>query len=227
MDMAGIRGLSGFAARAKIVRNSDQPRQVLPAGSRADSRRLTMPQSSSGQSFGRLATGAALGLMAGLAIPHARKAVMQGPSLAAGDWVAGLTAEHRMVEKMFDALLKTSDDEMLKREMLLTKIAYALTKHAIEEENVIYPALSENAHAEQAHHLSDDHAKMKTFIYDLRRISSKDPQWLVRAREFWTDLQEHMRQEEDDIFPAFRDALPAEENARLTKMMNWEGFKVA
>jgi hypothetical protein len=36
-----------------------------------------------------------------------------------------------------------------------------------------------------------------------------------------------MRQEEDEVFPAFRDALPAEENARLTKMMNWEGFKVA
>ncbi|RAK59673.1 hemerythrin domain-containing protein [Phenylobacterium hankyongense] len=186
-----------------------------------------MPHSTSDHSFGRLATGAAFGLLAGLAIPHARKAVMQGPALAAGDWVAGLTAEHRMVEKMFDTLLATSDEEMLKREMLLTKIAYALTKHAIEEENVIYPALSENAHAEQAHHLVDDHAKAKTFIYDLRRISSRDPQWLLRAREFWTDLQEHMRQEEDEIFPTFRDALPAEENARLTKMMNWEGFKVA
>src|SRR4051812_15177935 len=108
-----------------------------------------MRQASSGNSLGRIAAGAAIGLAAGLAIPHARKLAMQGPSLAAGDWVAALTAEHRMVEKLFDQLLATADDELVKREMLLTKIAYALNKHAIEEENVIYPALSENAYADQ------------------------------------------------------------------------------
>ena len=186
-----------------------------------------MPNAMSGQSFGRLATGAALGLVAGLAIPHARKAVMQGPSIAAGDWVAALTVEHQMVQKLFDTLLKTSDDEMVKREMLLTKIAYALTKHAIEEENVIYPALAETARTAEAQHLTQDHAEVKTFIYDLRRISSTDPRWLIKAQAFYTQLLEHMREEEDDIFPSFRDSLPEEENAKLTRMMNWEGFKVA
>jgi hemerythrin superfamily protein len=180
-----------------------------------------------GHSFGRLATGAALGLMAGLAIPHARKAVMQAPSLTAGDWVQALTAEHRLVEKTFQALLKTSDDEVLKREMLLTKIAYALTKHAIEEENVIYPALAENARAEQSQHLTQDHAQVKTFIYDLRRTETSDPRWLIKAQAFFETLQKHVREEEDEVFPAFRDALPAAENARLTRMLNWEGFKVA
>jgi hemerythrin superfamily protein len=111
--------------------------------------------------------------------------------------------------------------------MLLTKIAYALTKHAIEEENVIYPALAENARTEQSRHLTQDHAEVKTFIYDLRRIPSTDPRWLVKAQAFYTELQRHMREEENDIFPAFRDSLPPEENAKLTKMMNWEGFKVA
>jgi hemerythrin superfamily protein len=180
-----------------------------------------------GHSFGRLATGAALGLMAGLAIPHARKAVMQAPSLAAGDWVEALTAEHRLVEKTFAMLLKTSDDEVLKREMLLTKIAYALTKHAIEEENVIYPALAENARTDQSQHLTQDHAEVKTFIYDLRRTETSDPRWLIKAQAFFESLQRHMREEEDEVFPAFRDALPAQENARLTRMLNWEGFKVA
>jgi iron-sulfur cluster repair protein YtfE (RIC family) len=186
-----------------------------------------MRQASPGHSFGRLAAGAALGLAAGLAIPHAKKLAMQGPSLAAGDWVAALTAEHRMVEKLFDQLLATTEDQMVKREMLLTKIAYAINKHAIEEENVIYPALAENAYADQARHLAEEHQETKTFIYDLRRISSTDPAWILTAREFWTKLEQHMRTEEDEVFPAFRDALPAEENGKLTAMMNWEGFKVA
>jgi len=186
-----------------------------------------MTQAQSGGSLGRLATGAAIGLFAGLAIPHARKTVMQGPSILAGDWVDALTAEHRLVEKAFEALLQTGDTEMAKREMLLTKIAYALTKHAIEEENVIYPALTENGMADQAQHLIADHGEVKTFIYDLRRISSTDPQWIGQVRGFWTKLQAHVREEEDEIFPTFRARLPQEENAKLTKMMNWEGFKVA
>jgi hemerythrin superfamily protein len=185
-----------------------------------------MPHSSNG-TFGRFATGAALGLAAGLVLPHARKAMMQGPSLAAGDWVEALKAEHRLVEKLFDQLLQTGDADMLKREMLLTKIAYALNKHAIEEENVIYPALSEGGRLEQAHQFADDHALIKTFIYDLRRISSTAPEWLPKAREFWATVEAHVREEEQQVFPAFHDAMSSEENGKLTGMMNWEGLKVA
>ena len=186
-----------------------------------------MPHAPSGNSFGRLAAGAALGLAAGLALPHARKLAMQGPTMAAGDWVQALTTEHRMVEKLFEQMLQTGDEAMMKREMLLTKIAYALNKHGIEEENVIYPALSENAFPDQARHLAEEHQQIKTFIYDLRRISSTDAAWLPRAQEFFDTVQRHVREEEDEVFPAFRDSLPAEENGKLTGMMNWEGLKVA
>ena len=186
-----------------------------------------MPQAQRGNTFGRLATGAALGLFAGLALPAARKAVMQGPSAAAGDWMEALKAEHRVVEKAFQSLLQTTTDEMAKREMLLSKIAYALTKHAIEEENVVYPALAEHGHRDQAHHSIEEHGQVKTFIFDLRRMPSGDPAWINRALAFWTALQKHVREEEDEIFPAFRERLSREESAKLTRMMNWEGFKVA
>lgn len=186
-----------------------------------------MPQTTSNGHFGRLATGAALGFMAGLALPHARKAVMQGPSIAAGDWADALMAEHRMVEKAFQALLATDQGDHLKRQMLLTKIAYALTKHAIEEENVIYPALMEHGRGEMARHLTEDHGQVKTFIFELRRMSTEEVGWIEKAHSFFESLQHHVREEEEEVFPSFREMLPAEENARLTRMMNWEGFKVA
>jgi hemerythrin superfamily protein len=185
-----------------------------------------MPQTSNGH-LGRLATGAALGFVAGLALPHARKAVMQGSSVAAGDWVEALKAEHRVVEKAFQSLLATTEADHLKREMLLTKIAYALTKHAVEEENVVYPALMEGGREATARHLIADHGQVKTFIYELRRMSSTEAAWIETARSFFESLQHHVREEEEEVFPSFRASLPAEENARLTRMMNWEGFKVA
>jgi hemerythrin superfamily protein len=186
-----------------------------------------MPHAASNGHLGRLATGAAFGFMAGLALPHARKALMQAPSLAAGDWVDALMAEHRMVEKAFQALLATETGDHLKRQMLLTKIAYALTKHGIEEENVIYPAMMEHGRQDMARHLTEDHGQVKTFIFELRRKPTDDLSWIETARAFFECIQHHVREEEEEVFPSFRDALPAEENARLTKMMNWEGFKVA
>lgn len=177
--------------------------------------------------IGTMATGAAIGLLAGLAIPHARKAMMQAPSIAAGSWIDGLKAEHRMVEKTFQAALATTETDVLKREMLLTKIAYALTKHGIEEENVIYPALVEHGYAEQAKHLVEDHGQVKTFIYELRNLPSDDIRWRSTLQGFFTHLQSHIREEEEDVFPMFENALSAEASAKLTAMLNWEGYKVA
>jgi hemerythrin superfamily protein len=185
-----------------------------------------MSYASNGQ-FGRLATGAAIGLAAGLAIPAARKALMQAPSLAAGGWADALKAEHRMVEKAFQLALDTTERDVAKREMLLMKIAYALTKHAVEEENVIYPALVQHGREDEARRLVDDHGQVKTFIFELKALPSDDPRWRTTLQTFFTGLQSHIREEEEEVFPAFEAMLPAEENARLAKLMNWEGFKVA
>jgi hypothetical protein len=40
-------------------------------------------------------------------------------------------------------------------------------------------------------------------------------------------LEAHMRMEENEVFPALRDALSAEKNAKLTTAMNREGMKLA
>jgi hemerythrin superfamily protein len=185
-----------------------------------------MPNSHS-PNLGPLATGAAIGFMAGLALPHARKAMMQAPSVVAGDWMAALKAEHRLVEKAFEAALATTENDVLKRQMLLAKIAHALTKHAVEEENVVYPALAEHGHAEVARHLVEDHGQVKTFIYELRGVAPDDIRWRSTLQGFFTHLQSHIREEEDEIFPMFENALPPHESARLTRMLNWEGYKVA
>jgi hemerythrin superfamily protein len=176
---------------------------------------------------GKLAGMAALGFVAGVAATQAKKVAIQGVSLAAGDWLDALKADHRLVEKLFQTLNATSNDQAIKREMLLTKIAYALNKHAIEEENVVYPALSHTTQHDQALHLAEEHARIKTFIYDLRTIDPHDPRWLMRSKEFEMFVREHVREEEEQIFPLFQESLSPGENSKLTTMLNWEGFKVA
>ena len=180
-----------------------------------------------GGGLGRMALPLAIGAIAGLAMTQGKKLAVQGPSIAAGDWMEALKAEHRMVETLFETLLATDETQKTRRNMLLGKIAYALTKHATQEENVIYPALKEAQPGGQADHLSHDHAQIKTFIFELKRMDAADPRWLLRAREFFECIQHHVREEEDEIFPGLFSSLSDEENGRLTKMMNWEGYKVA
>ena len=52
-------------------------------------------------------------------------------------------------------------------------------------------------------------------------------EWLARVRDFRSMIKEHMRMEEDEVFPKFRNSLSEEQNSKLTAMMNKEGFKLA
>jgi hemerythrin superfamily protein len=181
-----------------------------------------------GGGFGRMAALVGIGALAGLAAGQARKVAMQGPSIASGDWMEALKTEHRMVEKLFETLLATDESQTTKRNAVLGKIAYALSKHAVQEENVIYPALKEaQPGGDSAGGLVHDHADIKTFIFELKRMEASDPRWIVRAREFQQLIERHVREEEDQIFPALASSLSSEENGKLTAMMNWEGYKVA
>jgi hemerythrin superfamily protein len=53
------------------------------------------------------------------------------------------------------------------------------------------------------------------------------PDWLARVRDFRSMIQEHMRMEEEEVFPKFRNALSEEQNAKLSARMNKEGLKMA
>jgi len=180
------------------------------------------------RTFPRLAAGAVtLGFFAGLAFPQARKAIAQAPVNGRAEWVTALTAEHQKIRKLFDRLMETRDDQAAKRELLLARLARALAKHSAEEEYVIYPALMESVRRDEAKRLFNDHGEVKHFIYDLRRIPAGQTRWLVVAQEFRDHLDEHMRREEVEIFPSFHDALSADENIQLTRMLNAEGFKLS
>ena len=165
---------------------------------------------------GAVIAGAAVGFLAGLAVSPARKALMEGAEALAGDWADVLTAEHHAVEALFDALQATHE----------TQIAHALNKHAIQEENVIYPALRRIDEAE-ARRLFSDHADIKTLLSELQYdIEKDDPRWIEKVRALALEVTEHAREEEDEVFPRMR-AMGEEVNASLTRRLHWEGLKVA
>ena len=178
-------------------------------------------------STGVLVGAAVAGAAVGLAANMGRKLFVQMTSGATGDWVEALTTEHEMTLALFDKIEATGDDQTMMRSHLLAKLKYALTKHALEEENVVYPALRQANLSEEADELSSEHGYVKTYLYELETMANDSPEWLARVRDFRTMIEEHMREEENDIFPRFRSRLSDEQNAMITSMVNKEGFKFA
>ena len=176
---------------------------------------------------GVLVGAAVAGAAVGLAANMGRKLFVQFSSGAAGDWFEALKTEHEMTLAIFDKIEATDDDQTMMRSHLLAKLKYALSKHAIQEEMVIYPALRQASETDEADDLTSDHGYVKTYLYELETLANDDPQWIARVRDFRTMIEEHMREEENDIFPRLRDQLSEEQNAKLTSMMNKEGFKFA
>lgn len=172
---------------------------------------------------GTAAAGAAIGVLAMLG----RKAAIQATTAFAGNWDEALAAEHSAVRKVFDALEATDENAKMKRNLLLANLKHALTKHAIEEENVIYPALHEAGRAAEADHLYAEHAQVKQYLYELENMPSSSPEWIATVRKFRSDIEKHMTEEESTLFPSLRKQLSEEKNKQLTMAMNKEGFKVA
>ncbi len=199
---------------------------------KTDSRQGSRSRSSQDSSFGGgntgVIAGAALaGAAIGIAANVGRKLFVQFSTGASGDWFEALKAEHQATLALFDKIEATDDSQTMMRAHLLMKLKYALDKHAAEEENVIYPALREANLTHDADALNSEHGYVKTYLYELETMPKDGPDWLARLRDFRTMIHEHMRMEEEEVFPSFREALSAEQNARLTSMMNKEGFKAA
>ena len=213
-----------------------QNRTSNRSGSSSDSRSgSSSNRSSSGSrsafSWGEGATpiiAAALGGAAiGFAANYGRKFLMQGLEATAGDWDEILAAEHDMALAIFDKMLATDETQSFKRKMLLMKLTHALDKHAHQEEMVVYPALRNANEATDADHLESEHGYIKTFIYDLNEMGPEASNWLEKVREFRALVAEHAHMEEEQVFPRFKQELSEEQNARVTSLVNRDGFWMA
>jgi len=195
--------------------------------SKSDGAKSRGKSGNGGSTTGALLGVAAAGVAVGVAAMIGRKAVVQAPTALAGDWDVALAAEHAATLKVFDALQETTAKNTTKRTMLLANLKHMLSKHAFQEENVIYPALRDAGQTEAADHLNSDHGYVKQYLYELTNCPKDSERFLTILAKFRADLEEHVREEESALFPKLKDELSVEQNAKLTKEMNKEGFKLA
>ena len=195
--------------------------------SRASSRDESRSAFSFGDNAGPIIAAAIGGAAIGFAANYGRKFLMQSMEAAAGDWDAILATEHDLALGIFDKMLATDATQTFKRKMLLMKLTNALDKHAHQEEMVVYPALREANEAGDADTLEVEHGYVKTFLYELGQMVPDASNWLEKVREFRDAVKSHAHMEEEEVFPRFKAELDDEQNAKITSLVNRDGFWMA
>lgn len=229
-----VRGSATAAARkvtASVRRGSASARKTVAAAPmavrRQADRAITGARSAVTSRTATLLGAAAAGLVAGLAFNLGRKAIVQAPSALAGDWFEALKIEHQLALGLFDQIQATNDSAVSRRSVLLSRLKQALSKHAVTEENAIYPALREAGNSVEADTLNTEHGYVKQHLYDLEDMANDDPVFLTKVAAFRSDLESHIADEEERLFPALHARLGEAGNAKLTALANKEGFKLA
>ncbi|OKJ94496.1 hemerythrin [Streptomyces sp. CB03234] len=131
-----------------------------------------------------------------------------------------LTADHREVDAMFTQI-ETHAAADPKRRELADQLTMELIRHAVAEEEHLYPAV--RRHVDGGDDLADkeiaDHSEVERLLKELEGCQPGDAQFDTLITQLKSLVTEHVRDEEDRLFRLLTDACPAD-------MLNELGEKV-
>ncbi len=116
-----------------------------------------------------------------------------------------LAKDHRVVDQLFERIEKTDNRGANQRGQLYQKLHNELELHTQLEEKFFYPTLKEHNDTKELVSKSlDENSEIKQMLHEIRSLSAEDDQWSEMINELKMTVQHHVRQEEDQIFPAAR-----------------------
>jgi len=130
---------------------------------------------------------------------------------AGGDWLAWVREDHRTLDATFVRMLEARD--AVERGRQRDALAGAMTRHAVQEENAVYPVLALSGRQAEAQQLYADHAQAKVLLAELDLLPEDHPAWAVRVANLRSIVMRHAQEEEASVFPALQRSMTAEQNA--------------
>ncbi len=132
-----------------------------------------------------------------------------------GDAFDDLTRDHALILGLLDEMLRL--DSAAAQLPIFLNVKRVLTKHALAEEDVVYPLLRNRIGAkDDVVRLYAEHAQMKIDLAEIEEILIRG----VTATEHITSLREiireHAHDEETKEFPRLREVLTTERRAALS-----------
>ncbi|HEY9286418.1 MAG TPA: hemerythrin domain-containing protein [Candidatus Dormibacteraeota bacterium] len=124
------------------------------------------------------------------------------------DAITLLKNDHRAVEKLFKAI----QDGNANREQLFKELKNSLDVHTDIEEKLFYPAVrdAQPTHEKVVESI-EEHKQVKIVLADLEKADKTTEHWLAGVKVLSEDVQHHIGEEEDDLFPKVKDKVLSKE----------------
>jgi hemerythrin-like domain-containing protein len=131
-----------------------------------------------------------------------------------------LKADHRKVEKLFSQLESASGQAKMR---VFEQIKTELELHTHIEEKFFYPALEK---PKQTHELTleayEEHDVVKKLLQQMSRAKSATEEWEAQGKVLQENVEHHVEEEENELFPKAEAALSEEDIETLGEQMEAE-----
>jgi hemerythrin superfamily protein len=178
----------------------------------------------SSDGYGKLAIGVVGGIVLGRLLPTI---IANASGMIRGatgrDPFESLIRQHGLLLSLLSQMEQTGPDNGLKRTALFLRFKRTLAKHALAEEDIVYPLLKTEAERQEAtQKLYEEHSQMKVLLFELERSVKDNERWATCVRGLRDLIEPHARQEEEVEFPALRKRLDQQHTTELSRKIHQE-----
>jgi hemerythrin-like domain-containing protein len=177
-----------------------------------------------GRTAAILLGGIAGGIIGGRLLPPLVSALISASRTRAGcDPFALLMDDHRRILSLLDEMATAPSGSRLRRGRLFLALKRKLAKHAMAEEDVVYPIVrKERGSEDPGMHLYEEHADMKTLLYEIESQLMAGQDWGGTVGHLRDLIRSHIDEEENTVFPALRRQVAASVLPKLSGQISRE-----
>ena len=111
-----------------------------------------------------------------------------------------ISMDHRKVDTLFMEIEKTDNPQKLQE--FFGQLYKDLSVHAEAEEQIVYPAI--RSYYGDTQELYDEQSEMKQMLSQIKALNPSNSNFKEQIKQLKTAVQDHVRQEENDMFPQIR-----------------------
>lgn len=135
------------------------------------------------------------------------------------DVVELIKREHAKTSNLFDKLTETSTGALKTRERLFDRLKTGIEVHGKVVQDLVYPLLRKQEETRELIPDLKERNEVKRQLAELERMPKDDEEFLAKLKEFKKVVEQHLRTEQRQIFPAIKKALGDEEAAALAQQI--------
>jgi len=127
--------------------------------------------------------------------------------------------DHRELEQYYSEVINNpgNHDHQVRYGNQFT---WELARHSVAEELVVYPAMEKSmgdVGKQKAEKDRREHHKVKEYLKEFQNMNPSDEAYIPRLKELMAELEQHIKEEEEDDLPALEKALETSHSEDLAK----------